>query len=90
MAEQLHFPHKLTLSQRNSLNITGVTEVVSFDDESVVLRTELGTLVVQGRDLQLKTLSTEGGQVAVEGTVAALIYEEPRQQKGGWMHRLFG
>ncbi len=90
MAEQLHFPHKLTLSQRNNLTITGVTEVVSFDDGAVVLRTELGTLVVQGRDLQLKTLSTEGGQVAVEGTVAALIYEEPRQQKGGWMHRLFG
>lgn len=90
MAEQLHFPHKLTLSQRNNLAITGVTEVVSFDDGAVVLRTELGTLIVQGRDLQLKTLSTEGGQVAVEGTVAALIYEEPRQQKGGWMQRLFG
>ena len=89
MAEQLHFPHKLTLSQRNNLAITGVTEVVSFDDGAVVLRTELGTLIVQGRDLQLKTLSTEGGQVAVEGTVAALIYEEPRQQKGGWMQRLF-
>ena len=90
MAEQLHFPHKLTLSQRNNLAITGVTEVVCFDDGAVVLRTELGTLIVQGRDLQLKTLSTEGGQVAVEGTVAALIYEEPRQQKGGWMQRLFG
>ena len=90
MAEQLHFPHKLTLSQRNNLAITGVTEVVRFDDGAVVLRTELGTLIVQGRDLQLKTLSTEGGQVAVEGTVAALIYEEPRQQKGGWMQRLFG
>lgn len=90
MAEQLHFPHKLTLTQRNNLTMTGVTEVVSFDDGTVVLRTELGTLVVQGRDLQLKTLSTEGGQVAVEGNVAALVYEEPRSQKGGWMHRLFG
>ena len=87
MAEQLHFPHKLTLSQRNNLAITGVTEVVSFDDGAVVLRTELGTLIVQGRDLQLKTLSTEGGQVAVEGTVAALIYEEPRQP--GFLRRLF-
>ena len=90
MAEQLQFPHKLTLSQRNHLTMTGVTEVVSFDEAAVVLRTELGTLVVQGRDLQLKNLSTEGGQVAVEGNVTALIYEEPRQQKGGWMHRLFG
>lgn len=90
MAEQLHLPHKLTLSQRNNLTMTGVTEVVSFDDSAVVLRTELGTLVVQGRDLQLKTLSTEGGQVAVDGNVAALVYEEPRNQNGGWMRRLFG
>lgn len=90
MAEQIHLPHKLTLTQRSNLTMTGVTEVVSFDDGAVILRTELGTLVVQGCELQLKTLSVEGGQVAIEGNVAALIYEEPRQQKGGFMHRLFG
>ena len=82
-------PHKLILTQRQQLTMTGVTEVVSFDETAVVLRTELGTLVVQGRDLQLKTLSVEGGQVAVEGTVSALSYEEPRQS-GGWLRRLLG
>ena len=54
-----------------------------------VLRTELGTLVIQGRELQLKTLSLEGGQVVVEGTVSALHYEEPRAG-GGWLRRLMG
>jgi len=82
-------PHKLVLDGRNKLSMTGVTEVVSFDDASVILRTDLGTLAVHGRELQLKTLSTEGGQVAVEGHVAALVYEEPRQ-KGGWFSRLMG
>ena len=85
--EQLQLPHKLTLQQRESLNMTGVTEVVSFEENAVVLHTGLGTLIVQGKDLQLKTLSLEGGQVAVEGTVSALIYEEPRV--GGW-RRIFG
>ena len=88
MAEQLRLPHKLTLSNRSNLSVSGVTEVVSFDEETVVLHTELGTLVIQGRDLQLKTLTAEG--VAVNGTVSVLTYEEPRQDKGGWMHRLFG
>lgn len=82
-------PHKLTLSGRSSLSMTGVTEVVSFDDAAVVLRTQLGTLVVQGSGLQLKTLASEGGQVAVEGKVTSLVYEEPRE-KGGWLSRLFG
>ena len=87
--ERLTLPHKLTLNERSCLTMTGVTDVVSFDENAVVLHTGLGTLIVQGRDLQLKTLSTDGGQVAVEGTVSALLYEEPKQ-KGGWMRRLFG
>lgn len=89
MAEEQKLPHKLTLDERKKLTMNGVTEVVSFDDTTVVLRTGLGTLVVQGRELQLKTLSLDGGQVAVEGTVSALTYEEPRPS-GGWVHRLFG
>ena len=81
--------HAMTLEQRKNLTMTGVNEVVSFDDAAVVLRTELGTLTVQGLGLRLKTLSTDGGQVAVSGEVSALTYEEPREP-GGWMRRLFG
>ena len=80
--DPMTLPHRLNLNERRQLTMTGVTEVVSFDDTLVVLRTELGTLHVQGQQLQLKTLSTDGGQVAVEGSVSALIYEEPRQRTG--------
>lgn len=86
--EDAHLPHKLQLNERRQLTVTGVTEVVSFDETAVVLQTSLGTLIVQGRELQLKTLSQEGGQVAVDGTVSSLIYEEPRT--GSWRQRLFG
>ena len=75
--ENVQLPHKLTLNERKALTMTGVTEVVSFDENAVVLHTELGTLIIQGRGLQLKTLSPEGGQVAVEGNISALVYEEP-------------
>ena len=81
------FPHKLTLNERKNLTMTGVTEVVSFDETAVVLRTALGLLTVQGQALKLKTLSLEGGQVAVDGQISAIIYEEPRS--GGW-RQLFG
>ena len=85
MAEE-HLPHKLQMNERKSLTMTGVTEVVSFDESAVVLQTSLGLLIVQGQQLQLKNLSLDGGQVAVEGNISALSYEEPRQ--GGW-RRLF-
>ena len=82
-------PHKLALSERKQLTMSGVSEVMSFDDTAVVLRTALGVLTVQGKDLQLKNLSLDGGNVAVEGDIGALYYEEPRQP-GGWLRRLFG
>lgn len=85
MEEQL--PHRLVLNERQQLTMTGVAEVVSFDETAVVLRTSLGTLLVQGSGLQLKTLSLEGGQVAVDGTVSALVYEETRKEQS-WLGRL--
>ena len=85
--ERMRFPHKLTLDQRNKLTMTGVTEVVSFDENTVILNTSLGTLVLQGSELQLKQLSLEGGQVAVDGHISALVYEEPRE--GGLWQRLW-
>ena len=81
--------HRLSMEDRGKLTMTGVTEVVSFEETLVVLRTSLGTLAVQGQQLQLKTLSLEGGQVAVDGNISALSYQEPRNP-GGFFRRLLG
>ena len=82
--EKKILPHKLTLNERRSLSVTGVTEVVSFDEQSVVLHTGLGTLIVQGKGPSLRQLTAEG-----EGNVSSLVYEEPRQA-GGFFRRLLG
>ena len=89
MREECVLPHKLVLNERKLLTVTGVTEVVSFDDASVIAQTELGTLMVQGNGLQLKTLLPEGGQVTVEGHISSLVYEEPRPAGSLW-RRLLG
>ena len=81
--------HSLTLDGREKLTMSGVTEVMRFDDSAVVLQTELGILTVLGQGLRLNTLSTDGGQMAVTGQVTALSYEEPRSS-GGWLRRLLG
>lgn len=81
-------PHKLTLNERHALAITGVSEVISFDDTAVIMTTQLGTLSVHGSNLQLKTLSLDGGQVAVDGEISAMIYEEPKP--ASLLKRLFG
>ena len=81
-------PHKLTLTDGRRLTVTAVSEVVSFDEAAAVLTTPLGPLTVQGEGLQLKTLSSDGGQTTVEGAITGLFYDEPK--KGGLLSRLLG
>ena len=80
-------PHKLSLENRGSLMVTGVEDVESFDEQTVVLLTGQGVLVVRGSGLHLRSLSLEGGGVTVEGTVDALSYEQ-KQTPGGFFGRL--
>ena len=89
MIDPIQLPHKLTLNERKALTVTGVREVVSFDDTAVLLHTNLGTLLVQGQQLQLKSLNPEVEQMAVEGQISALSYEEPKPT-GGFFRRLLG
>lgn len=84
--EQL--PHALTLKSRKNLSVSGVSEVVRVEEETVVVKTGLGTMMVHGRGLKIRTLCPEGGRIEVDGTVTAIIYEEPR--RGGTLRRLFG
>ena len=81
-------PHRLTLEERRSLQLTGVSEILRFDDQCVVLKTAKGMLVVRGSSLRLQTLVPEGGRVSVEGSIDALSYEALRE--GGFLRRLFG
>ena len=75
-------PHKLTLNRREQLTVTGVDEIIGFDETIVALHTDLGTLHIHGQQLQLKELSVDSGQMAVTGQISALIYEEPRSRRG--------
>lgn len=86
--ERPDMPHELRLENRARLNVTGVREVESFDESAVVLHTAKGVLVIRGQSLHLQTLSIDGGQVAVDGMVDALVYEETQKQ-GGFFSRLF-
>lgn len=80
-------PHKVTLNRREQLTVTGVDEILGFDAHAVVLHTDLGLLCIHGEGLELKELSVEAGQMALTGKVNAMVYEEPRPQRGLFRRR---
>ena len=80
---------RLSLEGRRLLRVTGVKEVLRFDESVVVLQTCDRLLVVRGQGLSLRQLAPEDGRVELRGRVEALSYEQ-ELQRGGLLRRLFG
>ena len=66
----------LILENREKLNITGALDVLSFDDQIVIVETQLGLLTVKGDNLRINKLSTDTEEVIVEGNIFNLAYSE--------------
>jgi sporulation protein YabP len=84
--------HRVTVDNCNKTQICGVTDVISFDLNSVILETECGMLEVKGNDLHVSRLSVEKGEVDVDGRVVSMVYSEVSDfAKGGasLLERLF-
>ena len=81
--------HHVILEGRASLSVSGVEEVESFDENAIVMRTSLGTLVVRGEELHIEKLSLDGGDLRVEGMVDSLTYEDDGGPRAGFLARLF-
>lgn len=67
-------PHLLTLDNRSLLTLTGVEDVVGFDDLTIHIRLSDSTLVVKGASLHISRLSLESGEVVIDGRVSSLQY----------------
>lgn len=71
----------LVLENREKLSISGVLDVLSFDDQIVILETELGLLNVKGENLRINKLSIDTSEVIIEGEVYNLSYSEKNSDK---------
>ena len=81
--------HHVILEEREQLIVSGVEEVESFDENTIVMYTSRGTLVVRGEGLHIEKLSLDGGDLKVEGEIDSLTYEDDRRERGGLFSRLF-
>ena len=66
--------HACRLENRNAASLTGVREVVSFDENQVVMDTDMGLLTIKGKELHVSRLTLEKGEVDIEGTIDSCVY----------------
>ena len=81
--------HRLELDGRERLTVSGVEDVERFDENTIVLSTSKGVMVVTGENLHIEKLSLDGGDLKVEGDVDAVTYEDDAGGgRGGFLSRL--
>ena len=78
--------HNLRMEGRAHLMMDGITDVDSFDDGTVTVKTSLGPLAVEGEGLRIKQFDAAAGALVIEGKISALIYLRAEEKKRG----LFG
>lgn len=81
----------ITLESRKKLTMTGVVEVISFDEEKIMLNTKLGPLTIKGLGLKMNKLDVQNGDVIIIGEISAMIYtnKEVKKEKESILGRLF-
>ena len=81
----------LLLENRKKLTINGVIEVVNFNESQILLNTDVGTMVVKGKELKMNKLDVQNGDVIITGKVDSFVYtnDKVKTKKDSIISRLF-
>ncbi|GFN21761.1 MAG: sporulation protein YabP [Thermoanaerobacteraceae bacterium] len=81
--------HQLTVTDRQSLHITGVVQVLGYDEDEIALETTRGILTLKGKNFNITSLSLESGSLEASGQLQALDYREEKGSRGqGFLRRI--
>ena len=89
-AKNNRLAHRIALNARESMEVRGVTDVVSFDEQTVILETVCGNMTVEGASLHIHVLSMEEGVVTMDGRVDSIQYYETQAIDADRKNRFFG
>ena len=89
--DALEKDNSIHLENRKKVSLTGVLEVLSFDEDKIELNTSGGMLILKGRGLKMNKLDVENGDVIISGLIYSLIYsgKAAKKEKEALLKRLF-
>lgn len=85
--------HRVVLNNREEMTISGVMDVISFDEQLIVIETEMGILEIKGEDIHVNQLNLENGDLNLTGVIEGIDYDDKTSYKKGGkslLNRLFG
>ena len=81
--------HNIIIENRAKLNVSGVCDVVSFDEETILLKTVMGKITVKGENLRITSFDNEIGDLIAEGKIHAVVYMSDDKESVGFFSKLF-
>ena len=83
--------HNIILENRSKLSVSGVVDVESFNEDLIILHTELDMLTIKGEDLHINKLSVDSGELIIDGDIASITYSADggSRDKGSFFSRMF-
>jgi len=91
MDEKRNFkvPHHVIMEERSTLSVSGVMDIDSFDDQTIVAYTDLGEMLVKGSGLHINKIDLESGDLSVAGNISSISYSDQPAPTKGLLSRLF-
>ncbi len=89
MDENTNILQNVIIESRKKLNLSGVKDVASFDDETILLETVLGKMTVKGEGLHIESFNTQTGDLCATGKIYAVVYMSDAKLSGGFLSRIF-
>lgn len=81
MQEYNNKTQSLVLENRKKLSLTGVDDVLGFNEETVNVKTNMGDLVIKGSKLHISKLNLDTGDIEIEGVIDLLHYSDTKSEK---------
>ena len=84
--------HNIIVENREKISISGVEDVESFDEENMIIHTQMGIITLKGADLHLGKFSVDTGELTIEGELDEISYSDEGSygKKEGFFSKMFG
>ena len=88
MSDKILLPHTVTIENRNQMSVSGVRQVVAYDEMHIILRTDYGILVIQGREMIAGEISSTSNTMKLTGKIETLQYKAAKDKSEGFLSRI--
>ena len=89
MSDKILLPHTVTIENRKDMTVSGVIQVVAYDEYRLVLKTDYGRLLIQGKNLMASEISSSQNVLKLSGDIEVVQYQAKKAQSEGLLSRLF-